>query len=306
MGRYLPLFLEWLPRQTCFEQLEIVLDHNEPTTEEISQVQTFQTRYPGRIRHLIQPKVDPIGTSMNRCIREATAPFVAIWNVDDLRTPESLQKQVEVLSKDDQLGIVYGDYWVVSSFGSTQGKLIGHSRIPDDELTRSMIFGPFYMFRKSLVQRAGYFDEQLRTAADFDLAVRLALNARAFLCPVPLGYYLNEGLGSSTRPDSIQPGERTAIKLRYGVYDKINYAHVPEAVRYVIPSMSWGGEWHKVSDYVPAYDQLLKSRYAQWHTRGLVRSSIWTLWDRSAVARAIRWLRHKIAGGTLHQSSRRA
>ena len=30
-----------------------------------------------------------------------------------------------------------------------------------------------------------------------------------------LGYYLNEGLGQSTKPDSKQPIERTAIELRY-------------------------------------------------------------------------------------------
>ena len=35
--------------------------------------------------------------------------------------------------------------------------------------------------------------------------------------PDNLGYYLNEGLGMSTKPDSKQPLERTAIELRYGV-----------------------------------------------------------------------------------------
>ena len=30
-----------------------------------------------------------------------------------------------------------------------------------------------------------------------------------------LCYYLNEGLGQSTKPDSKQPIERTAIELRY-------------------------------------------------------------------------------------------
>ena len=31
------------------------------------------------------------------------------------------------------------------------------------------------------------------------------------------GYYLNEGLGASTRPDSKQPLERTVIEMRYGL-----------------------------------------------------------------------------------------
>ena len=35
--------------------------------------------------------------------------------------------------------------------------------------------------------------------------------------PDNLWYYLNEGLGMSTKPDSKQPLERTAIELRYNV-----------------------------------------------------------------------------------------
>ena len=34
MKRYLQGFLESLPKQTFFEQLEVVLGHNEPTEEE--------------------------------------------------------------------------------------------------------------------------------------------------------------------------------------------------------------------------------------------------------------------------------
>ena len=32
-----------------------------------------------------------------------------------------------------------------------------------------------------------------------------------------LGYYLNEGQGQSTKPDSKQPIERTVVELRYNV-----------------------------------------------------------------------------------------
>jgi len=35
--------------------------------------------------------------------------------------------------------------------------------------------------------------------------------------PDMLGYYLNEGLGQSTKSDTKQPIERTAIEIRYGV-----------------------------------------------------------------------------------------
>src|SRR5690242_15981527 len=116
MERYLKTFLEWLPRQTCFEQLEIVLDHNEPTRNEVQWVQDFQRRYPGRIKHIIVEKVDPIGTSMNRCIREAQADFLTVWNVDDLRTPDSIERQVKTLQGSAEIGLTYGNFNVVKQF----------------------------------------------------------------------------------------------------------------------------------------------------------------------------------------------
>ena len=73
------------------------------------------------------------------------------------------------------------------------------------------------MFRKSLIEKSGVFDEQLIQGADYDLALRLAFNGKGLHLPVNLGYYLNEGLGQSTKPDSKQPVERTVIELRYNL-----------------------------------------------------------------------------------------
>ena len=73
------------------------------------------------------------------------------------------------------------------------------------------------MFRKSLIEKCGVFDEQLVQGADYDLALRLAFNGKGLHLPVNLGYYLNEGLGQSTKPNSKQPIERTVIEMRYDI-----------------------------------------------------------------------------------------
>lgn len=269
MQKYLPAFLEWLPRQTMFDRMEVVLDHNEPTDEEVSQVRAFQAKHPGRIKHIIVPKVEPIGASMNRCIRQAVGEYVTIWNVDDLRTDDSIQQQYELLTKSPEHGIAYGDYQVVRSFTATVGEPVVHAGYPDSELTRSMIIGPFFMFRKSLCDKAGMFDEQLRSGADFDLAIRLAMHTKAVRVAGQLGYYLNEGLGASTRPNSLQPIEQTVIELRYGIFDKLDYSYVPQTVRYNVPNMLVEGKWLPVSDYVPNYVELIKQRQQDWVLTGL-------------------------------------
>ncbi len=273
MQRYLKDWLEALPRQTFFHEMEVVLDHNEPTEEEVEWVRAFQQQYPGRLKHIIVNKVDPMGVSWNRCIREASGELLTIWNVDDLRTPESVEQQADVLLNHSEISIVYGNYRIVNAFKSTAGQLIEHLAIPPSELTRSMILGPFFMFRKSLCQIAGYFDEQLLSGADFDLAIRLALHGKAAIAFGELGYYLDEGLGASTRPNSKQPVERTVIELRYGIYDKIDYGYLPHAAMYNIPYICNFGEWKPVRDFVPEYQAFMEERRNSWFAEGLVKYS---------------------------------
>ena len=63
----------------------------------------------------------------------------------------------------------------------------------------------------------GVFDEQFSCCNDYDLAMRVARCGKGMHIPNSLGYYLNEGLGQSTKSDSVQPIERTVIELRYNI-----------------------------------------------------------------------------------------
>lgn len=269
MKPYLKRFLDELPLQTYFDRLEIVLDHNEPDEEELQWIREFQERYPGRLKHIVVHPVDPIGVSMNRCIKEASGDLLTIWNVDDLRTPDSIERQVAAF--EEGADIVYGNFIVVRSFGATSGTITDFTTYKGrhEEFTRSMVLGPFMAFRKSLCEKAGMFDEQLKSGADFDLAVRLAFHGRSGMADGILGYYLNEGKGASTRPGSKQVVERTVIELRYGIYDKLDYDAVVSALSYDLSHVVKDGDAVPVSVYVPEYSQMLQERYTTLHTKGL-------------------------------------
>jgi glycosyltransferase involved in cell wall biosynthesis len=262
MKKYLKTFLEHLPNQTIFNKLQIVLDHNEPTEEEILLVRDFQKQYPNTIKHIITNPVEPIGVSMNRCIDESDADLIAIWNVDDLRTTDSLEKQAKLLLDNEQIDIANGNFVIVNSFPNTKGKIIDHSqyRYNEKEYTRSMVLGPFFMWKKSLCQKAGKFDEQLKSGADFDLAIRLAVHGKVGMVHGVLGYYLDEGLGASTRPNSKQPLERTLIELRYGIFDKVQQNYVNELSKepYKKNIIIFDKKEHLIENFVPNYENFLK------------------------------------------------
>ena len=214
MSKYMKGFLDNLSTQT-HKDLEIVLDHNDPSDDEVKLVEEYNEQH-DNILHIKVEGVDPIGTSMNRCIEYATGDYLCIWNVDDLRTPDSIEVMAKALDDNPEVDFVYGNYTIVPNFGGTQGQYVDETG-REDELTTGMILGPFFMFRKSLIEKSGVFDEQLIQGADYDLALRLAFNGKGLHLPVNLGYYLNEGLGQSTKPNSKQPIERTVIEMRYNI-----------------------------------------------------------------------------------------
>lgn len=261
MGKYIKLFLEKLPEQTMFNDLQVVLDYNEPTNEELKLVEEFSEKYPGKIKLLISDPVIPIGASMNKCIENSDGEYLCIWNVDDLRTHHSIEVMTKALDENLDADFVYGNYTIVSRFGSKDGFYLNTSVTRSSEYTRGMVIGPFFMFRKRLLEKSGLFDEQLVSGADFDFAVRLAIHGRGIHIPDHIGYYLNEGLGASTRADGKQPLERTVVELRYGIVDKFNEhgkEYEEKAREYDIDHIVVSGQRIPISQYVTDYHNFIE------------------------------------------------
>jgi glycosyltransferase involved in cell wall biosynthesis len=266
MKDYIKIFLESLPKQTFFNRMEIVLDHNEPDKEEVDLVKKFQKKYPGKLRHIIVKQVDPIGTSMNRCIYNSVGKFLTIWNVDDSRTNNSIELQYKKI-KNNKVGFVYGNYTVVKKFGSIDGKFIDHKKYDRSELTKSMILGPFFMFKKELCAKIGLFDEQLHCGADFDFAIRLALVSEGKMVKKNLGYYLNAQKGISTKPNSLQPLEKDLICMRYGIFEKINNRNIPYFMNYEIRSLLNNKKFLSINKLYKHYDFFLKKRITAYKNK---------------------------------------
>ncbi|OPX64998.1 MAG: putative glycosyl transferase [Methanomassiliicoccales archaeon PtaB.Bin134] len=270
--KYLPLFLEKMPEQKAFDRLEVVIDLNEPSAEELRLVRQFQERYPGHLRYTVQNKVVTYSASWNNCIRNSTGEYLAVWNIDDLRPEDSIEKQAALLDANPEIGIVHGKYTVVPRFGDMDGDVFRNYRpVENWEATRRFIFGAFYMFRKSLVEKAGYVDEQFRSSADFDHTLRLSLHTRSAVVDGNLGYYYMANTGLSNNPNSRIDVENFVIRMRYGIYDKLWFHYLAAASDYDIYRIQNGNEWIHVSKYVPDYRAMLERRYRMWFDRGYLR-----------------------------------
>lgn len=261
--------LTGISRQSVWNGAELVIVANDPSTREQAVAAEFRERWGDRVQYLVVPR-ETLYASWNRAINTARADLLAIANADDLRTPTGLEAQLRCLEQDGGAVFCYGPFAIVKEFGTMTGKLVTPPDFEPTEFTRSMHAGPFFVWRKSVGGANQYFDEQFRSGGDFDLMIRLARLGRGVRVSALLGWYLDAGAGLSTG-SLLQPVERTVIELRYGIFDKLDYDYLPEASRYNISHLYWGGTWHPVSELVPNYDEWMLERQAKWFRRGINR-----------------------------------
>jgi len=254
-GAFLETFLHAVRAQTLLDQSELVFVHNEPSASELALLREFDADRPGCLRHLIVDAVEPLGASWNRGLETATGEYACLWNVDDVRTERSIEVQASALDRTPGALLAYGDFTMVAEPGSRDG-IVHHQ--PDSGVEghlRSYQCGPFPMWRVSVHERVGAFDEQLRSGADYDLVCRIALAGPTLRLPEVLGFFTNVGEGLSTRGD-LADVENQVVRMRYGLFDDVDTRFLCRALRYRLRSVLRAGEWSDIRCYVADYRRL--------------------------------------------------
>lgn len=228
MDRHLNGFLENVVTQKNFKKkIELIIELNKPSTYASEITNAYKKKYKKNIIILKSKVLKPLGSSWNSCIKKSTGKYLAIWNTDDRRTDKSLDIQEKLISK-KKISFVYGNFFVVSNHKNLKqnSEYIDVSKYSKDELNKSMIIGPFFMFKKKVINEVGFFDENLKSALDFDFALRMASKFKGIYTKKNLGFYLNEGKGLSTSNRVNTEYEKNFVYFRYGIRSKISDSYV--------------------------------------------------------------------------------
>ncbi len=212
--KYLKEFINSAASQT-FKDFKIALESVDTSRKELKILNKAIKKYDFLDVKSYDEKIS-LPKAWNNSINRSESELICIWNIDDIRTKDSLEKMVNVFNNYRNIDYVYGNFTVVNKFKKVKGKYIDVSD-REDELKKSMILGPFFMFKRKIIEKIGLFDEQLISGADFDFAMRLARNSEGKHLNHNLGYYLNNRTGLSTKHDSLQELERTVVEIRYNL-----------------------------------------------------------------------------------------
>jgi len=158
-----------------------------------------------------------LSNAVNQGILNSKGEYISRIDADDIFLPGILSKESGVLDNNPDIGFVYPDY---HSFIYNENKKV-RKYLPDFSKEEVIGRGDFLsggtMFRKSLFEKYGYYDEGIPNLDGYDMIIRLMKNN-------VIGFHINEPLfeytihGSSMSDDTElidKTGEKIAKK--YGL-----------------------------------------------------------------------------------------
>jgi pentatricopeptide repeat protein len=212
--------LEDLEDQTIADKLEIIVVNSGSQQNEENIVKEFQQKY-DNIKYIKTEQREGIYSAWNRAVKVAQGIFLTNANTDDRHRHNALEIMAEALQANPDVALVYGDQIYTDTPNATfekhhATKMVKRPEYSFERLLFGCCVGSQPMWRKSLHDEFGYFDDTLTCAGDWDFWLRIAKKYQLKHIPEFLGlYYHNEdGIEHGRKIHSLY--ERYAVGNRYG------------------------------------------------------------------------------------------
>jgi len=222
-GDLLSVFLGNLEEQSIFELTQVVLVLVDPKSSEIEMIDSFCEKY-GNVKLVIFEQRLTIYEAWNVAIRLTNTSFLTNMNIDDLRSPDSLEIQLQFMLDRPWADVGYQDFYYMwdRDLDWTSVVNVGAlSELPPVTLLELAWFGvnPPHnapVWRRELHERFGEFDGNLRSAGDYEFWLRVCSKGASFV-KIPIstvGYYINPK-GMSTSSESPSVYEEKILQEKY-------------------------------------------------------------------------------------------
>ncbi|MCL2924716.1 MAG: glycosyltransferase [Trichodesmium sp. MAG_R04] len=232
--KYIEKFLEDITQQTVFHLCELILINPHSPGNEEPVIKNYLKQYP----NIVYKKLDydpGLYEVWNIGIKMARGEYITNANLDDRRSPVHIEKHLEALEDNPEVGLVCAALKVTKKENETWAKNTAHATwfnqgFPENIQTKHLFRKeqktekivsqciPHCMpvWRKSLHEEYGYFNEaEYGTSADWEFWLRCSSQGSMFkLIKEPLGLYL-ENVGSYMRTFSKREKMMNKIIKKY-------------------------------------------------------------------------------------------
>jgi len=207
---YIEQLMEDMTRQSIFHKCEWVILNANKTGDDFEEeiILKYKEKYPDNIVYE-RMKEDPgIYDTWNKGIKMSTGEYITNVNCDDRRAPRGLEKQAAMLYSNPSVELVYND-----SFITHEPNIMFEELGPDTQkynfeqfsveaMLRSNLPHNNPMWKRSVHEKHGYFNQHYKSAGDWDFWLRCAFGGSEFMKhPEVLGVYYFNPTGMSTNPE---------------------------------------------------------------------------------------------------------
>lgn len=184
----------------------------------------------------------------NVAMRVAKGKYLMRLDADDYLVPEALEKMTALLEADDNLGLVFPDYYYVDADGNITGEERRHNFEKEVSLYDQPAHGACTIIRLAFLKKIGGYNESFTCQDGYDLWLKFIIHYSVMNINEPLFYYRRHGSNLTTNEERILETRR-AIKetfLDLSSIEKSTIAVVPVRNTKIkgqsIPLFQWGEE----------------------------------------------------------------
>ena len=208
-----------LLNQTIGEQLEIIIIDTHSPENEKAIVAKYAEKHQN-IKYIRTQDRESIYKAWNRGIKAAHGKYITNAKIDDRLRPDALEILLNVLDRNPDIALAYGDFFITNYENQDFYNHVccGYS-IKPDYVPSLMLSGchmdPQLMWRKSVHDEIGYFDESLESAGDYELWCRLSIHYSMKHINKFLGLYYHNPIGIVNSDQNKNNRETRLVKEKY-------------------------------------------------------------------------------------------
>lgn len=150
----------------------------------------------------------------NVAMRVAKGKYLMRLDADDYLVPDALEKMVAPLEVDDNLGLVFPDYYYVDAEGNITGEERRHNFEKEVSLFDQPAHGACTIIRLDFLKRIGGYNESFTCQDGYDLWLKFIIHYSVKNVNQPLFYYRQHGANLTTNEERILETRR-AIKRTF-------------------------------------------------------------------------------------------
>jgi alpha-1,3-rhamnosyltransferase len=183
--------------------------------------------------------------TLNRGLKHAKGKYIAVLASDDLWSPDKIEKQVQLMERNDNIGLVFSDHYFMRGREITNIKAtdykpnirkcfiksIQNVNIYERLMIENIIPALTVLMRRDCIDKMGGFDTNL-IAEDFDMWLRMAKEYPFAYIDEPLAFYRIHETNLSNRVMSFW-GIKLIMKILIKQYRDLPLKNQPFRVAYL-------------------------------------------------------------------------